>query len=304
VLETNATISPESVSNILKNDPKIGAVLAVHLYGHTSDMETLTGICKEHNVMLIEDLAQAMGGVYKDGKPFGSSGDCSIVSFSYSKIIDIGGGGALLTDDDALAKEARLAIKEFNEQSDDFSFQDKIYRELFYDFWKRSIKDDKDQNLFDIFPSLFRDVHTCKISEEHTIKIINSLKDLDEVVAKRKRIYELYREEFSGIPDVKLFSPKGGYSPWRFTFRVPKDIRSSLLEQVRRKGFDISCWYPCIARWTPSGREQDLESFKVALVLEKEVVNLWVNSEYGEQKALELSKVIKQSLGDLCLRRS
>ncbi|MDP8213174.1 MAG: DegT/DnrJ/EryC1/StrS family aminotransferase [Candidatus Zapsychrus exili] len=294
ILQKDATIDPESVSKILKEDKEISAVLAVHLYGHTADMEKLSQICKEHKAMLIEDLAQALGGSYSDGQPFGSAGDCSVVSFSYSKIIDVGDGGAIAMDDDALAGQARFMLEEFNDKRADDVLANKIYRKLFYDFWERGQKDTKAYDLFDIFPTLFKDMHIYKSTDNQASKIIDSLGNLESEVVGRRRVCEIYRNELNGIDDITFFSPKEGYSPWRFTFRVSKERRSDLLKQVRQSGFDISRWYPCISRWTSSGREQEKDSFQVADILEKEVANLWVTEGY-EKRALELSKVIKKS---------
>lgn len=296
VLKEDATIDPEAVSGILKKDSRIGAVLAVHLYGHPADMKRLSEVCADNNVMLIEDLAQAMGGVYPDGKLLGSAGHCSVVSFGYSKILDAGGGGALLIDDDALAKKARLIAAGLSNRSPQSSLTEKIYKKLFYAFWGRGQKNTRAYDLFDLFPSLFQEMHIYKTTDNQAVKIMVSLKDLEKEVLDRRQIYEVYRNELSGIPDILFFSPQRGYSPWRFTFRVAKERRTGMINHVRRRGFDISSWYPCINRWTPSGREGAQVPLKSAGLLEKEVVNLWVSREYNKKRAFSLAKVIKKNL--------
>ncbi len=76
---------------------KTKAVMAVHLYGHTCDMDELVNICKEHNLYLIEDTAEAFGSKYK-GKFAGTFGDISTFSFFGNKTITTGEGGIVSTN--------------------------------------------------------------------------------------------------------------------------------------------------------------------------------------------------------------
>lgn len=71
------------------------AVIVVHLYGMPAKMDEITEICKEFNVPLIEDAAEALGSSYK-GKKCGTFGEMSILSFNGNKIITTSGGGALI----------------------------------------------------------------------------------------------------------------------------------------------------------------------------------------------------------------
>jgi len=71
------------------------AVIAVDLYGQCADLEPIAVACRKHGVFLIEDAAEALGGTYH-GRPAGSFGDLSILSFNGNKIITTSGGGMLL----------------------------------------------------------------------------------------------------------------------------------------------------------------------------------------------------------------
>jgi len=73
------------------------AILAVHLYGHTCEMDELVKICKEHNLYLIEDTAEAFGSKY-NGKFAGTFGDISTFSFFGNKTITTGEGGMVSTN--------------------------------------------------------------------------------------------------------------------------------------------------------------------------------------------------------------
>ncbi|MEO7309557.1 MAG: DegT/DnrJ/EryC1/StrS family aminotransferase [Chitinophagaceae bacterium] len=99
-------IDPASIEAAIT--PKTKAIVPVHLYGHTSNMDEIMAIAKKHNLFVIEDTAQAIGGHYtsKDGsvKKSGVMGTIGCTSFFPSKNLGCyGDGGAMFTNDDALA---------------------------------------------------------------------------------------------------------------------------------------------------------------------------------------------------------
>lgn len=87
--------------------PRTRAVLPVHLYGHPADLDPLLGICREHDLALVEDAAQAHGATYR-GKTAGAFGDIGCFSFYPGKNLGAyGEGGGLVTDNAAFAARAR-----------------------------------------------------------------------------------------------------------------------------------------------------------------------------------------------------
>jgi dTDP-4-amino-4,6-dideoxygalactose transaminase len=88
--------------------PKTGAIMAVHLYGHPCDMDGLLDLAKAHGLKIIEDCAQAHGAEYR-GRKVGAIGDIGSFSFYPGKNLGAyGDGGALTTNDEALAKRCRM----------------------------------------------------------------------------------------------------------------------------------------------------------------------------------------------------
>lgn len=85
---------------------RIRALVAVHTFGHPVDLEPLSSLCKDYGITLIEDAAESLGSFYK-GKHTGMFGVINALSFNGNKIITSGGGGAILTNDNALAKNVR-----------------------------------------------------------------------------------------------------------------------------------------------------------------------------------------------------
>lgn len=87
---------------------KTKAVLAVHLYGQASQMDKIADICRRHELKLVEDCAQSHGSAYK-GKVTGTFGDIGCFSFYPSKNIGaFGDGGAIVTDDEEIARNMRI----------------------------------------------------------------------------------------------------------------------------------------------------------------------------------------------------
>lgn len=83
------------------------AIIPVHLFGHPVDMFRLGEIAKRHNLLVIEDCAEAHGAKFR-GRMAGSFGDMACFSFYANKIITTGEGGMILTDDAGLADRLRL----------------------------------------------------------------------------------------------------------------------------------------------------------------------------------------------------
>ena len=82
------------------------AIMVVHIYGLPVDMKPVLEICRKYKLKLIEDAAEMIGQTYR-GKPCGSFGDISTVSFYPNKHVTTGEGGMVLTDDDNLADQCR-----------------------------------------------------------------------------------------------------------------------------------------------------------------------------------------------------
>lgn len=85
---------------------RIRAVIPMHTFGHPVDLDPLAELCERFNLKMIEDAAESMGSLYKD-RHTGNWGHLSVLSFNGNKIITTGGGGAILTNDDSLADQAK-----------------------------------------------------------------------------------------------------------------------------------------------------------------------------------------------------
>lgn len=89
-----------------QTDRRIKALVPMHTFGHPCMMDELVTLCNKYKLVLVEDAAESLGSYYK-GKHTGTLGKVSAMSFNGNKIITTGGGGAILTDDEALADYAK-----------------------------------------------------------------------------------------------------------------------------------------------------------------------------------------------------
>lgn len=88
---------------------KTKAIIPVHLYGQSAEMDEIISIAKKHNLKVIEDGAQAIGVQYKDGVKVGNCGDIGCFSFFPSKNLGcFGDGGLVITNDDMLGEKLRI----------------------------------------------------------------------------------------------------------------------------------------------------------------------------------------------------
>lgn len=98
-------INPSLIEDKITSQTK--GIIAVHLYGHPSDMDSILEVAEKHGLFVIEDAAEALGAKYK-GKMIGSIGHSAIFSLFGNKIITTGEGGMVTTNDDSIAKKVRL----------------------------------------------------------------------------------------------------------------------------------------------------------------------------------------------------
>lgn len=109
-------MSPQALEKAFEKYPKPKAVVVVHLYGTPAKMDEITRICNEHDVPIVEDAAEGLGGEYK-GRKLGSLGTYGIYSFNGNKIITTSGGGMLVGNDTDMLKTVLKWITQSREQA-------------------------------------------------------------------------------------------------------------------------------------------------------------------------------------------
>ena len=106
ITEINAslTLDPDAVARNIT--PRTKAIIPVHMIGYQADMEKICALAEKHNLLVIEDVAQACGGKYH-GRYLGTWGNCGCFSLDAYKVIGSGEGGAIITDNEWLYTRAQ-----------------------------------------------------------------------------------------------------------------------------------------------------------------------------------------------------
>jgi len=105
IKKSDYTIDPSDLEKKVTSRSK--AVIPVHLYGHTVDMNTINEVASKHSLHVIEDACQSLGSTY-NGKQTGSIGEIGCLSFYASKVLTSGEGGAIVTNSKELADRIRM----------------------------------------------------------------------------------------------------------------------------------------------------------------------------------------------------
>ena len=150
---------------------KVKAVLVTHLYGLSADLDPIKELCDQYGAVLIEDAAESLGSYYK-GKHTGTIGDFGIFSFNGNKIITTSGGGMLVSGNEEKIKKVRFWATQARDPARHYQ-----HSELGYNY-----------RMSNIVAGIGR----------------GQLKVLDQRVAKKKYIFEYYREELGNLEGVEF----------------------------------------------------------------------------------------------------
>ncbi|SNZ00143.1 DegT/DnrJ/EryC1/StrS family aminotransferase [Flagellimonas pacifica] len=213
-VDDTLTLEPKAVEAAITERTKV--VMPVHMCGSMADLDKLQAICKKHNLLLLEDACQAIGGTYQ-GKPLGSIGDLGCFSFDYVKTITCGEGGAVITNNEA-----------FYENSHQYS-----------DHGHDHIGSDRGAEQHPFLGYNYR------ISELNAAVGLAQIERLDEFIAVQKRNYTVLRDALSQIPEIVFRRvPEGGEENYSFlNFFLPsKEITQKAHKSLGANGVD-GCFY-------------------------------------------------------------
>tara|TARA_B100001564_G_scaffold358647_1_gene377913 strand:- start:257 stop:1354 length:1098 start_codon:yes stop_codon:yes gene_type:complete len=204
-----------SLDEIKKNiTSKTKAVFLMNANGrYPSDINDIVSYCRENNLILLEDSAQALGSFYKDGLHQGRKGIAGSFSFSAPKIISTGQGGAIITDDDDLAYNVSR-LKDFGRSSGGNDVHDMIG-----------------------FNFKFTDIQAV-------IGIVQMGK-LDWRVNRMKQIYARYKNNLSNLTQIEFFDQDlKNTTPWFIDVKVNE--RDKLMDYLKQNKIGSRVMYPPI----------------------------------------------------------
>lgn len=178
------------------------ALVLVHLYGQSADLDPIIALCEQYGVALVEDAAEALGATYRDRVP-GTFGRAGIYSFNGNKIITTSGGGMLVSDDEALVTHARKLATQARDPAPHYE-----HSEIGYNY-----------RLSNVLAGIGR----------------GQLRVLEDRVTARRRNFDFYVEALGDLPGIE-FMPEaewGRHSRWLTTLTIDPAAFGATREDVR-----------------------------------------------------------------------
>ena len=248
--------------------PKTKAIVPVHLYGQSSDMEAIVAVAKKHNIAIVEDNAQAIGADYTFAngtiQKTGTIGNVGTTSFYPSKNLGCyGDGGAMFTNDDELAVKLRMIANHG---------QSKRYYHSMIGVNSR----------LDTIQAAILDI---------------KLRHLDNYCAARQKVAAYYDSAFSDVSEIITPARQANSTHvfHQYTMRITNGKRDELKEYLHEQGIPTMIYYP-----VPLYKQEaflpfvkgDLNLNNTELLC-KEVISLPIHTEMDEEMLDFIVKNIK-----------
>jgi len=206
------------------NSSQVVGILPVHLYGQSCEMGEIMGIAKEHNLFVVEDVAQAFGGMW-NGKKLGSIGNTGTFSFFPSKNLGgFGDGGMISTNDDQTSDLIRMLLKHGG----------------------------KDKYNVDHIG------YNARLDTLQAAILLAKFKYINEFNERRQKIAEIYNQELSGLEGITIpvnnawnqklndstSSVPNGHVYHQYTINVNNGKRDELQKYLKEDGISTMIYYP------------------------------------------------------------
>lgn len=197
-----------------KITPKTKAILPVHIFGQTCQMDKIIEIAQKHNLAVIEDACEAIGGEYK-GKKAGSFGDAGVFAFYPNKQITTAEGGMIVTNNEKIAKLCQSMRNQGRDEGDTWL-------------------------------SYFRLGYNYRMSELSAALGVVQIERIEEILRKRQKVAEFYNQKLSKIEGIKTLYVDSNVKMSWFVYiirldekKFSQEDRNDIIKQLKAKG--ISC---------------------------------------------------------------
>jgi perosamine synthetase len=192
--------------------PKTRVIMPVHIYGQCCDMTAIMDFAQEHNLLVLEDAAQALGAKHK-GKQAGTFGDIGVISFYSDKTITTGEGGMLMTQDEALQAKISLLRNQGRPNAGTF-----------------------------IHPSLGMNFRITDI--QAAIGRVQ-LKKFDAIYAGKVHKWKFYENALKGVGDLKFMAVHPDSNLVAFRFPIISAHRDGIMKALQDNGIQTrGFFYP------------------------------------------------------------
>jgi len=175
----------------IQDGRRIGAIMPVHILGNMCDMDRFLSIVKKYPLPIVEDATEALGTTY-NGKSAGTFSPLACFSFNGNKIISTGGGGVIVSDDEALAKHAKHLTTTAKASPDEY-----YHDEIGYNY-----------RLVNVLAAIG----------------VGQMEQLPGFIKRKKECVAFYKKELEGVADIRFQQelPQVNTNGWLFTIQTDK----------------------------------------------------------------------------------
>ncbi|MBC7688025.1 MAG: DegT/DnrJ/EryC1/StrS family aminotransferase [Aquabacterium sp.] len=214
-VDDTLTLSPAAVKEAITTKTK--CIMPVHMCGSMADMDALMAICKQHNLVLIEDACQSIGATYK-GKKLGTIGDAGTFSFDFVKTITCAEGGVVMTNrEDVYASSDGLSDHGHDHKGSDRGA--------------------------DLHPFIG---YNYRISELHAAVGLAQIKKLDNFLSIQRKNNKALRDILAAIPEItfrRVPDEAGDSCSFLSWFLPTTEITTAVVTEMRRQGVMAGSFY-------------------------------------------------------------
>lgn len=237
VTKDNFNIDVTKIEEKITNKTK--AIMPVHIFGQSVEMDSINDIAKKHNLLVIEDACQAIGGKYK-GRNIGSLGDIACFSFFPTKNLGCAGdGGIIVTDNDDLAIIARaLRMHGSGENGQKaYNLLNKVEEELM----TTESTNDTVYNPLKYYNYLIGFNSRLDAIQAAILRV--KLKEIDKWNARRREIVEIYNREFKELDLVTPACDENIEHVYHM-YIMQSENREEILTKLKERGVATGVYYP------------------------------------------------------------
>lgn len=285
----DGTMCPGALAAALAKHPDTVAILVVHTFGHPSDMMAISTLAQQHDLPIIEDVAQALGGTL-NGQPLGSFGLASVFSFRRTKIVDVGHGGAVATNDHALIKALDGMTEDLGGMPGNAQDISEHWRTEYYRAWSATKSGADPRTEFERLAEIFEPLAMVKFDPAFADALESGLEDLPALVQARREKSDIYTRKLDDLP-VTFPRTVGEPAPWRQIGHVSVPARAAIVEHMRARQFDISEWYPNLGPQFDSGA-----NLAQADRFEQSVINLWLDEATDKDRVNATANALRDAI--------
>lgn len=214
-VDDTLTLDPQAVRKAIT--PKTKAIMPVHMCGSMADLDELMQICKESNLVLLEDACQSIGGTYK-GKHLGTIGDAGTFSFDFVKTMTCGEGGVVMTN----REDLYIKSDGYTDHGHDHKGADRGA---------------------DLHPFIG---YNYRISELHAAVGLAQVRRLPEFLEQQKKNHGILKNMLSQVPEISFRrtpDPEGDSCSFVSWFLPTEEITRAVVAELKAQGILAGNFY-------------------------------------------------------------